>query len=136
MCSALATISWPVPGSPIRSRGRFARTSCSIARSTSITGALVPSPASEICRGPWPAAVLSARVTVESSFCSPTGFSRKSKAPILVASTAVSMVPCPDIITTGIVSCPLAAHSRSNVTPSVSGIHMSSSTSDGCARAR
>ena len=28
-----------------------------------------------------------------------------------VASTAVSIVPCPDIITTGIVSCPLADHS-------------------------
>ncbi len=107
-----------------------------MARSTSMTGALVPSAASEMRLGPWPAAVLSARETVLSSFCSPTGFSRKSKAPILVASTAVSMVPCPDIITTGMVSWPLAAHSRSSVTPSLSGIQMSSSTSDGCERAR
>ena len=81
---------------------------------------------------PSPTPILSARATVPSSFCSPTGFSRKSKAPILVASTAVSMVPWPDIITTGIVSWPAAAHSRSSVTPSVSGIQMSSSTSAGC----
>ena len=53
-----------------------------------------------------------------------------------VASTAVSIVPWPDIITTGIVSCPDAPHSRSSVTPSVSGIQMSSSTSAGCCRAR
>ena len=79
---------------------------------------------------------MSARDTVPSSFCSPTGFSRKSNAPIFVASTAVSIVPWPDIITTGIVSWPAAAHSRSSVTPSVSGIQMSSSTSAGCCRAR
>ena len=48
-----------------------------------------------------------------------------------VASTAVSMVAWPDIITTGMVSCPLAAHSLSSVMPSVSGIQMSSSTRSG-----
>jgi hypothetical protein len=39
-------------------------------------------------------------------------------------------------MTTGIVSWPDAAHSRSRVTPSVSGIQMSSSTSAGRSRAR
>ena len=54
-----------------------------------------------------------------------------------VASTAVSMVPWPDIMTTGIVSWPLAAHSLSSVMPSVSGIQMSSSTRSGrCALAQ
>src|SRR5687768_14267104 len=53
-----------------------------------------------------------------------------------VASTAVSIVPWPDIITTGIVSWPLAAHSLSSVMPSVSGIQMSSSTRSGRPRSR
>ena len=48
-----------------------------------------------------------------------------------VASTAVSMVPWPDIITTGMVSSPAAAHSLSSVMPSVSGIQISSSTRSG-----
>ena len=78
----------------------------------------------------------SARFTVASSRCKATGFSRKSSAPMRVASTAVSMVPWPDIITTGIVSCPLAAHSLSSVMPSVSGIQMSSSTRSGRPRSR
>ena len=129
-------MSWPVPGSPRTRIGRRAASSCSSARSASRTAALVPSAASETRRGSCAAALLSARAIVDSSFCRPIGFSRKSNAPILVASTAVSMVPCPDIITTGIVSWPLAAHSRSSVTPSVSGIQMSSSTSAGCWRAR
>ena len=59
------------------------------------------------------------------------GFSRKSNAPMRVASTAESMVPWPDIITTGMVSSPLPAHSLSSVMPSVSGIQMSSSTRSG-----
>jgi len=42
-----------------------------------------------------------ARSTVRSSFVSDSGFSTKSKAPRRVASTAVSTVPWPDIITTG-----------------------------------
>src|SRR5438094_9729151 len=53
-----------------------------------------------------------------------------------VASTAVSIVPWPDIMTTGMVSCPLAAHSLSSVIPSVSGIQMSSRTRSGRARSR
>jgi hypothetical protein len=45
-----------------------------------------------------------------------------------VASTAVSMVAWPLIMMTGMVRRPLPAHSLSSVTPSVSGIQMSSST--------
>ena len=45
-------------------------------------------------------------------------------------------MPWPDIMTTGIVSWPELPHSRSSVTPSVSGIQMSSSTSAGCMRER
>ena len=78
----------------------------------------------------------SARRTVASSFWSAMGFSRKSIAPIRVASTAVSMVPWPDIMITGMVSCPLVAHSFRSVIPSASGIQMSSSTRSGRPRAR
>ena len=73
----------------------------------------------------------SALPTVASSLGRLMGFSRKSKAPMRVASTAESMVPWPDIITTGMVSSPEPAHSFSSVMPSVSGIQMSSSTRSG-----
>ena len=53
-----------------------------------------------------------------------------------VASTAVSMVPWPDIMITGMLSRPLADHSLSSVMPSVSGIQMSSSTRSGRWRSR
>jgi hypothetical protein len=72
-----------------------------------------------------------ARLTAASSFCRAIGFSRKSWAPMRVASTAVSMVPWPDIITTGMLSWPAADHSLRSVMPSVSGIQMSSSTRSG-----
>ena len=78
----------------------------------------------------------SAFFTVASSFCSAIGFSRKSVAPMRVASTAVSIVPCPDIITTGMVRRPEADHSLSRETPSVSGIQMSSRTRSGRSSAR
>ena len=52
-------------------------------------------------------------------------------APTRVASTAESIVPWPDIITTGIVNKPAADHSLSSEMPSVSGIQMSSSTRSG-----
>ena len=78
-----------------------------------------------------------ARSTVRSSFCSDSGFSTKSKAPRRVASTAVSTVPWPDIMTTGQDDSAAAPdHSRSSVMPSVSGIQMSSSTRSGSWRAR
>jgi len=75
-------------------------------------------------------------LTVASSFCIAIGFSRKSSAPMRVASTAVSIVAWPDIITTGIVSWPPAAHSFRSEMPSVSGIQMSSSTRSGRSRPR
>ena len=53
-----------------------------------------------------------------------------------VASTAVSMVAWPLIMMTGMVSRPAVDHSLSSVTPSVSGIQMSSSTRSGRARWR
>jgi len=55
---------------------------------------------------------------------------------VRVASTAVSMVPWPDIMTTGMPSWPVAAHSLSSEMPSVSGIQMSSSTRSGRWRSR
>ena len=134
--SACAARSWPVPVSPRIRIGRRAASSVSSARSVSRTGARVPIAASDTRRGSRAAALRSAREIVPSSLASPIGFSRKSNAPTLVASTAVSIVPWPDIITTGIVSRPQELHSRSSVTPSVSGIQMSSSTSAGSARAR
>ena len=78
----------------------------------------------------------SARSTTRSSFASDSGFSTKSKAPRRVASTAVSTVPWPHIITTGHRSAAWLDHSRSSVMPSVSGIQMSSSTRSGSWRAR
>ena len=50
-------------------------------------------------------------------FCRAMGFSRKSNAPMRVASTAVSMLAWPDIITTGMFSCPALAHSLSKGHP-------------------
>ena len=70
-------------------------------------------------------------LTVFNSFCKAIGFSKKSKAPMRVASTAVSMVPCPDIITTGMVNKLLFTHSLSKVMPSQSGIQMSNNTKSG-----
>ena len=55
------------------------------------------------------------------------GFSRKSRAPSCVAFTAVSMVPCPDIMMTG--SSGLSSISRARaVSPSMSGIFTSINT--------
>ena len=79
----------------------------------------------------WRRPASSARSTVRSSFASDSGFSTKSKAPRRVASTAVSTVPWPDIMTTGQPSVAAADHSRSSVMPSTSGIQMSSSTRSG-----
>ena len=83
---------------------------------------------------PWPRN--KARSTAASSLGRAMGFSRKSKAPTRVASTAVSMVPWPDIITTGMVNKPAADHSLSRLMPSVSGIQISSSTRSGRAARR
>jgi len=53
-----------------------------------------------------------------------------------VASTAVSMVAWPLIMMTGMSSRSWAAHSLSSVTPSVSGIQISSRTTSGRLAAR
>ena len=76
-------------------------------------------------------ACFKASFTVFKSFCSVMGFSRKSKAPILVASKAVSIVPCPDIITTGLVINFSFTHSLRRVMPSQSGIHISNKIKSG-----
>ena len=75
-----------------------------------------------------------------STFCSVTmtrsllsGLSRKSIAPDLMASTAVLVVPWPEIITTGSVSSS-ARSLRSTSIPSMPGILMSSSTRSGRSR--
>ena len=56
-----------------------------------------------------------------------SGFSIKSYAPFLIASTAVSTVPCPEIITTA-TSIFLAMISDSTSSPSILGILMSHNT--------
>jgi hypothetical protein len=62
-----------------------------------------------------------------------SGLSRKSIAPDRIASTAVAVVPCPEIMTTGSVSSN-ACSLRSTSMPSIPGILMSSSTRSGRSR--
>ena len=126
----------PVPGSPTSSTDAgLPAICCSSARSCCIALLL---PIGTISDGEsslpdWrrrlPAS--SARSTVRSSLASDSGFSTKSNAPRRVASTAVSTVPWPDIMTTGQPLAALVDHSRSSVMPSTSGIQMSSSTRSG-----
>ena len=62
-----------------------------------------------------------------------SGFSMKSKAPALVASTAVLTVPCPEMITTG--SASFEALMRCSASsPSMPGILMSRNTRSGDSR--
>src|SRR5579883_2010635 len=140
-CRYLAKASRPEPGSPMSSTEEACPAiCCSSARSCCISLLL---PAGTISAGTrslpdWrrrlPAS--SALSTVRSSFASESGFSTKSNAPSRVASTAVSTVPWPDIITTGQPSVTEADHSRNSVMPSTSGIQISSSTRSGVCRAR
>ena len=127
----LATVSKGQPASPMSKICPLWRVACSSCLFSSLITLLLPRllPMSTDCACVSPC--LRARSTVCSSFCSGMGFSRKSNAPILVASTAVSMLPCPLIITTGMVSRPLVAHSFSRVMPSLSGIQISSKTREG-----
>ena len=68
-----------------------------------------------------------------SSFSLDGGFSMKSKAPALVASTAVLTVPCPEMMTTGRSS--FAARSFCSTSrPSIPGILMSRKTRSGASR--
>ena len=74
--------------------------------------------------------------TVSRSFSVEIGFSKKSRAPSLVARTAISMWACPDIITTGVATSSDFNSCRSH-SPSLPGITTSESTrSKRCALAR
>jgi hypothetical protein len=70
-------------------------------------------------------------VTITRSLLS--GLSRKSMAPERIASTAVAVVPWPEIITTGSASSS-ACSLRSTSMPSMPGILMSSRTRSGRSR--
>ena len=62
-----------------------------------------------------------------------SGFSRKSNAPSLVASTAVLTVPCPEMMTTGNSSSSPRILRRTSM-PSMPGILMSTNTRSGASR--
>ncbi len=130
-CSARANTSAIMPASPRSNTGPLACANCCKRRRQSCIAAERPSAATVSAWFAIASPLFSARLTVARSFCNVIGFSRKSRAPMRIASTALSMLAWPDIITTGIVNCPLAAHSLSSEMPSVSGIQMSSSTSSG-----
>ena len=72
--------------------------------------------------------------TTSTVLSSDSGFSTKSNAPSLIARTADSMLPCPEIITTG--ASTRRSRSRASVArPSIPGSQMSSTmTSYGVAR--
>ena len=140
-CRYRAYASRPDPSSPTSSAGELLGATWWIcSRSAWVT---LPLPMGTARDAPWARAerrlrrpASSARSTVRSSLVSERGFSTKSNAPSRVASTAVSTVPCPDIITTGQSYPSVTDHSRSSVMPSVSGIQMSSRTRSGTWAAR
>ena len=75
-------------------------------------------------------ALLDAFFTTTQHLSIDSGFSRKSKAPSLVACTAVSMVPWPEIMTTTGRSADGISWMRVSVSmPSMPGSQISSSTS-------
>ena len=135
----------PEPGSPTSSTGEELSARPAAARSRSACVALALADRARRAAAPgvradWPLAARphpAPAPRCAAAWSSDSGFSTKSNAPRRVASTAVSTVPCPDIMTTGQSSRGSADHSRSSVMPSVSGIQMSSSTRSGAlARAR
>ena len=134
--SSRANSSARMPRSPRSMRGAATCASCARRFFASASAAERPSALSVSWGAGTDSGWRSARFTVASRRCRAIGFSRKSSAPMRVASTAVSMVACPDIMTTGMLSWPLAAHSLSSVMPSVSGIQISSSTRSGRPRSR
>src|SRR5579864_3524703 len=122
-----ATSSLPVPVSPkIHTRDSLAatRSSCAITRR-------MASPFHTISCLPrrWRSCLfslskrcnLSAFSTVSMSLSLEIGFSRKSRAPSLVARTAISICACPDIITTG-AATPCRFKSSSRERPSLPGM--------------
>ncbi len=101
-----ANASRPVPVSPTSSTGESLPAICARSARSCCMTRLRPTGTPGEAANNLPAWRLrlpasSARSTVRSSFCSDSGFSTKSKAPRRVASTAVSTVPWPDIMTTG-----------------------------------
>ncbi len=130
-CMYRAKAPRPVPGSPLISTAPSCWANCCTRSRRPCISALRPTGAS--ADGSRLRAALaclpadsSAASTVRSSLASDSGFSTKSSAPRRVASTAVSTVPCPDMMTTGQSRSSLSDHSLSNVMPSVSGIQISS----------
>ena len=130
-CRVRAQISAMLPEALLSSRIEVLAAACSIRFRRSLSSGEREKASSVIGGFCGATSCLSAFLTVVSSFCSAIGFSRKSMAPTRVASTAESIVPWPDIITTGMFSKPPADHSLSSEMPSVSGIQMSSSTRSG-----
>ncbi len=133
-CTARATSSLPVPFSPVISRRAGVGATFSI-RSITCWMAKDDPTISWRCS----TAALRARTSRSSTTCCraflsvsstrwlSSGFSRKSCAPSCVASTAVAIVPCPEIITTS--ACASVSRSRLNTaSPSIPAILTSSST--------
>ena len=106
--SARATSSLPLPFSPTSSTrpsvGATRSTSESRRRMAGLSAMKNRSWFTSRCRRRFSSSrcrCLRALPTTSSRRSRSTGFSRKSKAPSLVACMAVSMLPCPEIITTG-----------------------------------
>ena len=130
-CKKRAHISTLPPFFPISSKAFLLFATCSKRCFSSLITKLLPKLDKFISVLGKCSACFSAALTVLSNFCNAIGFSKKSNAPIRVASTAVSIVPWPDIITTGMVNSPALPHSFSRLMPSQSGIQISSSTTSG-----
>src|SRR5208282_2753979 len=78
----------------------------------------------------WRAALIAAIIVSSSN-----GFSRKSKAPSFIASTARGTSPCPVIMMTG-KRCPSAVRRRMSSKPSIPGMRMSVTTQETAMPAR
>ena len=105
---ARATSSFPEPLSPVMStfaslRATFATSArtCSIARLSPTIASAAPARLRSDSFSRLSSRSSSARSTVTFRRSGPNGFSTKSAAPIWVARTASSMVPWPDMMTTG-----------------------------------
>ena len=107
MCAASSSL--PVPDSPESSTPTSDRATCVACCTACWNAALLPiirgaSPTSS--RKRWFSRCRSERssafFTTSSTRSRASGFSRKSNAPLRVASTASRMVPCPEIITAGV----------------------------------
>ncbi len=117
---ARATNSFPVPVSPrMQTRVSLAatRSICAVSRAMA-----APDPISSCLPRRWRSSRFSSsrRVkrsafsTVSSNLSVESGFSRKSRAPSLVARTAISMLACPEISTMGVFTPAFFRSSRSS----------------------